>query len=81
MHTHIINISLSCRRIPRTEVAYTSCLASSLDIFVGKTLVFNFSILFTRLSVNKKPYYNSSLFLNKSINLINTNLFLNLEGT
>ena len=68
MQTYIVNISLSYRRILRTEVAYTSYLASSLDIFIGRTLVPSSNILFTYPSINKKPYYNSSLFLNKSIN-------------
>ena len=51
----------------RTEVAYTSCLASSLDIFIGRILVPSSNILFTYPSMDKKPYYNSSLSLNKSI--------------
>ena len=67
MYTYIINISLSYRRIPRTEVAYTSCLASSLGIFIGRILVPSSNVLFTYLSADKKPYYNSSLSLNKSI--------------
>ena len=67
MYTHIINVSLSCRRIPRTEVAYTSCLASSLGIFIGRIPVPNFNVPFTYPSIDKKPYYNSSLSLNKSI--------------
>ena len=56
------------------EVAYTNYFASSLNIYVGKTPVFNFSTLSSHLSINKKPYYNSSLFLNKSINLTNISL-------
>ena len=56
------------------KVAYTNCFTSSLDIFTGKTPVFSFSVLFTYLSINGKLYYNSSLFLNKSIDLTNTNL-------
>ena len=67
MYTYIINISLSCRRIPRTEVAYTSCLASSLDIFIGRIPVPSSNVLFTYLSINKKLYYNGGLSLNKSI--------------
>jgi len=51
------------------EVAYTNCLISSLNIFIDKTLVPSFSALFTYLSTDRKPYYNSSLSLNKSINL------------
>ena len=67
MHIYIINVSLSYRRIPRTEVAYTSCLASSLDIFAGRILVPSSDVPFTYPSADKKPYYNSSLSLNKSI--------------
>ena len=67
MHTHTINVSLSYKRIPRTEVAYTSCLAGSLGIFAGRIPFPSSNVLFTYLSTDKKPYYNSSLFLNKSI--------------
>ena len=51
----------------RIEVAYTNCLTGSLNIYVGKTLVFDFSTPSSHPSVDGKPYYNSSLFLNKSI--------------
>jgi hypothetical protein len=74
VHTNIINTTLSYKRIPRTEVAYTNYLASSLNIFVDKTLVPSFSALFTYLSIDRKLYYNSSLSLNKSIDLTSTNL-------
>ena len=67
VYTHTINISLSYRRIPRTEVAYTSCLASSLDTFIGRIPVPSSNVPFAYPSTDKKPYYNSSLFLNKSI--------------
>ena len=67
MYTYITNIALSYRRIPRTEVAYTNYLISSLNIFINKTLVPSFNIPFTYLSIDKKPYYNSSLSLNRSI--------------
>ena len=63
-----MNITLSYRRIPRTEVAYTNYLTSILNIFIGRTLVPSSNIPFTYLSADKKPYYNSSLSLNKSIN-------------
>ena len=49
------------------EVVYTNCLTSSLNIYIDKTPVFNFSTLSSHPSADKKPYYNSSLFLNKSI--------------
>ena len=74
MQTNIINITLSYKRTPRMEVVYTNCLASSLNIFIGKTPVPSSSIPFTRLSMDRKLYYNGSLFLNKSIDPTSTNL-------
>ena len=74
MYTYTINISLSYRRIPRTEVAYTSYLTSSLGIFIGRTLVPSSNVPFTYLSIDKKLYYNSSLSLNKGINLTSISL-------
>ena len=57
-----------------TEVAYTSYLTNSLNIFIGKTLVSSSSVLFTYLFINRKLYYNSGLSLNKSINPTSTSL-------
>ena len=74
MHTNITNAASSYKRIPRTEVAYTNYLTSSLNIFIDKTLVPSFSALFTYLSIDRKPYYNSSLSLNKSIDLTSISL-------
>ena len=74
MYTYIIRITLNCKRTLYTEVAYTSYLISSLNIFIGKTLVPSSGILFTRPFINRKLYYNSSLFLNKSIDLTSTGL-------
>ena len=74
MYTNIINTTLSYKRTPCIEVAYTNYLTSSLNIFIDKTLVPSFSALFTYLSIDIKPYYNSSLSLNKSIDLISTSL-------
>ena len=74
MHTNIINAALSYKRTPRIEVVYTNYLTSSLNIFVDKTLVPSFGALFTYLSIDRKLYYNSSLSLNKSIDLTSTNL-------
>ena len=74
MRTNIIYIALSYKRIPRTEVAYTNYLTSSLNISIGKTLVPSSSILFTYLSIGRKPYYNSSLSLNRSIDLTSISL-------
>ena len=74
MHTYIINIALSYRRILRREVAYTNYLTSSLNIFVDRILVSSSNIPFTYLSIDKKPYYNSGLSLNKSIDLTSIGL-------
>jgi hypothetical protein len=74
VYTGAINTTLSYRRIPRTEVAYTNYLASSLDIFADKTPVPGFSALFTYPSIDGKLYYNSSPPLNKSIDLTSTSL-------
>jgi len=74
VQTDIINITLSYKHTLYTEVAYTNYLVSSLNIFIDKTLVLSSSALFTCPSINKKPYYNSSLSLNKSINLTSISL-------
>ena len=74
VYTDIIYIILNYRRTLYTEVAYINYFTSSLNIYIGKTLVFNFSTLSSHLSVDKKLYYNSSLSLNKSINLTSINL-------
>jgi len=49
------------------EIAHTNCLVGSLNISIGKTLVSSSSVLFTYPSAGGKPYYNSSLSLNGSI--------------
>ena len=67
MRTNIIYIALSYKRILRIGVAYTNYLTSSLNISIGMTLVPSSSVLFTYLSIGRKPYYNSSLSLNRSI--------------
>jgi hypothetical protein len=74
VHTNIINAALSYKRTPRTEVAYTNCLTSSLDTFADKTPVPSFGAPFTYLSIDRKLYYNSGLSLNKSIDLTSTGL-------
>jgi len=71
---YIISVALSYKRILYIEVAHTNCLASSLNIFIGKTPVFSSGALFTYLAVNRKLYYNNSLSLNKSINLTSISL-------
>jgi hypothetical protein len=74
VYTNVINTALSYKRIPYTEVAYTNYLTYSLNIFADKTLVLSFSALFTYLSIDRKLYYNSSLSLNKSIDLTSISL-------
>jgi hypothetical protein len=74
VYTSIINAALSYKRTPYTEVAYTNYLTSSLDIYIDKTLVPSFSAPFAYLSIDGKLYYNSSLSLNKSIDLTSTSL-------
>ena len=74
MHTNAINTALSYKRTPRTEVAYTNCLTGSLNIFIDKTLFPSSSILFTYLFIDRKLYYNSSLSLNRSIDLTSIGL-------
>ena len=74
MRTNAIYIALSYKRTPRTGVAYTNCLTSSLNTSVGKTPVPSSSVLFTYLSIGRKPYYSSSLSLNRSIDLTSISL-------
>jgi len=74
VRTNVINITLSYKHTLYTEVAYINCFTSSLNIYIGKTPVPSFGVLFIYLSINKKPYYNSGLSLNKSINLISIGL-------
>ena len=74
VYTNAINTTLSYKRTPCIEVAYTNYLTSSLNTFVDKTPVPSFSVLFTYPFIDRKPYYNSSLSLNKSIDLTSTSL-------
>ena len=67
VYTNIIYIALSYRRILYIKVAYTNYLTSSLNIYIGKTLISNSSTPSSHPSVDKKLYYNGSLFLNESI--------------
>jgi len=67
-------VILSYKRTPYIEVACTNYLASSLNIFIDITLVPSFGVPFAYLSIGRKPYYNSGLFLNKSIDLTSTGL-------
>jgi hypothetical protein len=74
VRTNIINTTLSYKRTLYIEVAYTNYLTNSLNIFIDKTPIPSFSALFTYLSIDRKLYYNSSLSLNKSIDLTSTSL-------
>ena len=74
MHTYIMRITLNYKRTLYIEVAYTSYLTSSLNIFIGKTLVPSSSVLFTHLFINRKLYYNGGLSLNGYIGLTSTGL-------
>jgi len=74
VHPYIISITLSYKRILYIGVARTNYLTNSLNIFIGKTIVSSSSVLFTYPSIDKKPYYNSSLLLNRSIDLTSTSL-------
>ena len=67
VYTNIMHIALNYRHTLYMEVAHTNCLTGSLNIYISKTPVFNSSTLSSHPSANGKPYYNSSLFLNKSI--------------
>jgi hypothetical protein len=69
-----MHITLSCKRTLYTGEAYTNYLASSLNISIGKTLVPSSSVPFAYLSIGRKPYYNSSLSLNRSIDLTSISL-------
>jgi len=74
VQTDAINITLSYKYTLYIKVAHTNCFIDSLNTFINKTPVSNSGALFTYLSINKKLYYNNSLSLNKSINLINISL-------
>ena len=67
MRTNTIYIALSYKHTPRTEVAHTNCLISSLNTSAGKTPVPSSSIPFIYPSIGRKPYYSGSLSLNRSI--------------
>ena len=74
MYTNIIYIALSYGHTLYIEIVYTNYFTGSLNIYAGKTPVPNFSILFSHPSVDGKLYYNSSLSLNKSIDLTSIGL-------
>ena len=74
MYTNTTYIILNYRRTLYTEVAYTNYLTNSLNIYIGKTLISNSRTPSSYLSADKKLYYNSGLFLNKSIDPISISL-------
>ena len=74
MYINIIYITLSYRRTLYIKIAYINYFVGSLNIYAGKTLVPNSSTLFSHLFTDGKPYYNSSLSLNKSIDLTSISL-------
>ena len=74
VYTNTIYIALSYRRTLYIKVAYTNCLTSSLDIYADKTLVPDFSALFSHLFTDRRPYYSGSLSLNRSIDLTSISL-------
>ena len=67
VYTNITHIALNNKHTLCIKVAHTNYLTSSLNIYVGKTLVPNFSVPSNHPSIDGKPYYNSSLSLNESI--------------
>ena len=69
-----MHITLNYKRTLYIEVAHTNYLTGNLNTFTGKTLIFNFSVLFAYLSISGKPYHNNSLSLNGSIDLTNIGL-------
>ena len=74
VYINIIHVALNYRHTLYIEIAHTNCLAGSSNIYVSKTPVFNSSTPSSHLSVDGKSYYNSGLFLNKSIDLTSISL-------
>jgi len=74
VYIYVTSVALNYKHILYIEVACTNCLASSLDIYIGRTLVPDFGALFAYLFVDRKLYYSSGLFLNRSIDLTSIGL-------
>ena len=74
MHTDIIYIILSYKHTLYIKVVYTNHFTNNSNIYIGKTPVPNSGALSSHSSADKKPYYNSSLSLNKSIDLTSISL-------
>ena len=62
-----MHVALSCKRTPRTEVAHTNCLVSSLNTSADKTPVPSSGVPFAHPSTGRKPYYSGGLSSNRSI--------------
>ena len=56
MYTDIIYITSSYKYTLYIEVAHTNCFTSSLNTYIGKTPVFNFNILSSHPSTDRKLY-------------------------
>ena len=67
MYINITHVALNYRYTLYIKVTHTNCLTGSLNIYIGKTSVFNSSTLSSHPSADGKLYYNNSLSLNKSI--------------
>jgi hypothetical protein len=67
VYTNAMYITLSYKRTPRIGEAYTNYLASSLNIFIGRTPVPSSGVPFAYPSIGRKLYYSSGLSLNRSI--------------
>ena len=74
MYTYVTSAALSYKHILCIKAAYTNCLTGSLNTYAGKTLVPDSGALFAHPSVDGKPYYNSGLSLNESIDLTSIGL-------
>ena len=74
VYTNTTHVALSYKRILCIKVAHTNYLTGSLNTYIGKTPVFNFSAPSSHLFADGKPYYSSGLFLNKSIDLTSIGL-------
>jgi hypothetical protein len=74
VYIYAIYITLNCRYTLCTVIAYTNCLTNSLSTYIGKTPVPNSSTLSGHPSADGKPYYSSSLSLNKIIDLTSIGL-------
>ena len=70
-----MNVAWNCRRTPCTEIAHTNCLAGNSNIYANKTPIPDSGTPSAHPFIDKKPYYNSGLFLNESIDPTSTGLY------